>query len=57
VLPLITISIVADVMGDRAGHVLEPIGEWAATRWPIVVAPLVSLVAVALLAHGIVQLA
>jgi len=57
VLPLIAITIVAAVMGDRAERVLEPIGTWVATRWPIVVAPLVSVVGIALLAYGIVRLA
>lgn len=57
VLPLIAITVVAATMGDRAGRVLLPLGDWVATRWPVVVAPLVSAAGVAVSAYGIVQLA
>jgi Sap, sulfolipid-1-addressing protein len=56
VLPLIAITVVAAVMGDRAGQVLAPVADWVATKWPIVVAPMVVAAGVALAAYGIAQL-
>jgi Sap, sulfolipid-1-addressing protein len=57
VLPLIAITVVAAVMGDRAGQVLAPVADWVATRWPVVVAPMVAAAGLALTAYGIAQLA
>ena len=56
VLPLIAIAVVSAIMGERAGRVLAPVGDWVATRWPVVVAPLVAAVGIALPAYGIVKL-
>lgn len=54
--PLIAIVIVYAVMRERASGLLEPVGDWIATRWPIVVAPLAGAVGVGLTAYGIVNL-
>jgi cytochrome c biogenesis protein CcdA len=54
--PLIAIVIACAVMGDRAGRVVAPIGDWIATRWPFVVAPLTEAAGIALTAYGILQL-
>jgi hypothetical protein len=56
VMPLIAITIVCAVMGDRAAGVVAPVGNWIATRWPIVVAPLLAAAGVALATYGIIQL-
>jgi cytochrome c biogenesis protein CcdA len=56
VLPLIAITLIAVVMGDRAARVLAPVGDWVATRWPIVVAPLVAAAGLAVTVYGVVQL-
>ena len=57
VLPLIAIVIVCAVMGERAGRVLAPIGEWVATHWPAIVAPLAAVAGLALTTYGITRLA
>ena len=57
VLPLLAIVATCVVMGARAGDVLEPVGDWIDTHWPIVVAPLAIVVGVAVMAYGILQLA
>ncbi|HEY2004846.1 MAG TPA: GAP family protein [Solirubrobacteraceae bacterium] len=56
-LPLFAIVAVCCVIGERAGRVLAPVGDWINTHWPMVVAPLAALVGVALVAYGIVKLA
>ena len=56
VLHLIAIVITCAVMGDRAARVVDPVGDWIATRWPLVVAPLTEAAGVALTAYGIVPL-
>jgi hypothetical protein len=56
VMPLIAIVVIRAVMGERAGTVLTPIGDWIATRWPIVVAPLAATVGVILGVDAILQL-
>jgi cytochrome c biogenesis protein CcdA len=48
-LPLIAIAALFVVMGRRAERVLQPVGDWLMTRWPVVVGPLTA-------AFGIVQL-
>ncbi len=56
-LPLIAIVIVCAVMGERGGRRLAPMGEWVATRWPVLVAPVAGAAGVALITYGSVQLA
>ncbi len=56
-LPLIAIVIVCAVMGERGGRKLAPVGEWIATRWPFVVAPIAGAAGVGLITYGSVQLA
>ncbi len=56
-LPLFAIVAMCFVMGNRAGHVLAPIGDWINTHWPMVVAPLAAVVGLALMTYGIVKLA
>jgi cytochrome c biogenesis protein CcdA len=55
-LPLIAIVALCFLMGERAGLVLAPVGDWIATHWPTVVAPLAVVVGVALMAYGVVRL-
>jgi cytochrome c biogenesis protein CcdA len=55
-LPLVAIVVVCGVMGEQGVRRLAPVGDWIAMRWPIVVAPLIAAVGVALTAYGIVQL-
>jgi len=57
VLPLILIVIVCAVMGDRAGQLLAPVGDWIAMRWPVVVAPLVTAAGAGVMGYAIAQLA
>jgi hypothetical protein len=56
VLPLIAIVVVCGITGERGARRLAPVGDWIAMRWPVVVAPLIAAVGVALTAYGIVQL-
>jgi Sap, sulfolipid-1-addressing protein len=56
-LPLFVIVAMCFAIGQRAGQVLSPVGDWINTHWPVVVAPLAAIVGVALIAYGIVQLA
>ncbi len=56
-LPLFVITGMCFLIGQRAGQVLAPVGDWINAHWPMVVAPLAALVGVALIAYGIVQLA
>lgn len=56
VLPLIAIVVACGVMGEEGGRRLAPVGDWIAMRWPIVVAPLIALVGIALTVYGVVQL-
>jgi Sap, sulfolipid-1-addressing protein len=55
-LPLIGITIVCAVMGQRAAAFLRPVVDWLFTRWPIVVGPLAAIVGIGLTAYGIVRL-
>ena len=57
VLPLVLIVIVCAVMGERAGQLLAPVGDWIAMRWPVVVAPLVAAAGAGVMAYAIAQLA
>ena len=56
-LPLIVIAAVFMVMGERAGGVVRPAGDWLVTHWPVVVGPLTAAIGIALFAFGFVQLA
>ena len=56
-LPLIAIAVVFVVMGERAGDVVRPAGDWLFTHWPVVVGPLTVAIGIALFAFGFVQLA
>jgi cytochrome c biogenesis protein CcdA len=56
VLPLIAIVAVCAVMGERAGEVVAPVGDWIATRWPVVVAPLAGAAGIGITAYGTSQL-
>ncbi len=57
VLPLIVITALCAVMGERAGKVLEPVGDWISLRWPVVVAPLAVVAGLALTVYGVTKLA
>ena len=56
VLPLIVIVVLCAVMGERAGRMLTPVGDWISLRWPVVVAPLAEAAGVALAVYGVVHL-
>jgi hypothetical protein len=56
VVPLIAIVIACAVLGDGARRFVKPLGDWIATRWPFVVAPLTEAAGIALTAYGITQL-
>jgi cytochrome c biogenesis protein CcdA len=56
VLPLIAVVVLCAVMGERAGRLVAPVGNWIAMHWPAVVAPLAAAIGVALTAYGILQL-
>jgi cytochrome c biogenesis protein CcdA len=56
VVPLIAIVIACAVLGDDAARVVTPLGDWIATRWPLVVAPLTEVAGIALTVYGILQL-
>lgn len=56
VLPLIAIVIVCGVTGERGARVLTPAADWIAMHWPIVVAPLVATVGLAVGVYSILQL-
>ena len=55
-LPLIAIAGLIVVMGERAEHILGPVGDWLSAHWPVVVAPLTAVFGIGVLAFGIVQL-
>jgi cytochrome c biogenesis protein CcdA len=55
-LPLIAITVVIAIMGERAEHILRPVGDWLSAHWPAVVAPLTAAFGIGVLAFGIVQL-
>jgi cytochrome c biogenesis protein CcdA len=55
-LPLIAITVVIAVMGERAERILRPVDRWLSAHWPVVVAPLTAAVGIGVLAFGIVQL-
>jgi hypothetical protein len=53
---LIAIVIACGAMGPQGARRLAPIGDWIAMHWPIVVAPLIGAVGVALTVDGILHL-
>lgn len=55
-LPLVAIVVVTAVLGERGAKRLAPIGDWIATRWPVVVAPLLGVAGFGLVTYGIVRL-
>ena len=55
-LPLIAIAVVIAIMGQRAERILQPVGGWLSSHWPVVVAPLTAAFGIGVLAFGIVQL-
>lgn len=55
-LPLIAIAVVFAVKGDRAKAILRPVGDWLFAHWPVIVAPLTTVIGIGVLAFGIVQL-
>jgi hypothetical protein len=50
------IVVLCAVMGERAGRMLTPVGDWISLRWPMVVAPLAEAAGVALAVYGVVHL-
>lgn len=50
--PLIAVVIVCGVMGQAGAKRLAPVADWIATRWPIVVAPLIGVVGLVLAVYG-----
>jgi cytochrome c biogenesis protein CcdA len=55
-LPLIVITVVFAVMGDRAERILQPVGEWLTAHWPLVVGPVTGAFGVAVLIFGLTHL-
>jgi hypothetical protein len=55
-LPLIVIAAAFVVMGDRAGRRLQPVGDWLASNWPVIAAPLTAIIGIAVLTFGVLQL-
>lgn len=45
------------VVGERAGGVVRPAGDWLFAHWPVIVGPLTVTIGTALFAFGLVQLA
>jgi cytochrome c biogenesis protein CcdA len=56
VLPLIAISVACLIWGERAARRLQPIADWIAMYWPVIVAPLVSLVGIGMAVYGVSRL-
>jgi cytochrome c biogenesis protein CcdA len=56
ILPLIAITLVFAVMGDKAEQTLRPMGDWLTVHWPVVVGPVTGAIGTGLLAYGISQL-
>jgi cytochrome c biogenesis protein CcdA len=56
ILPLIAITLVFAVMGDKAEQTLRPMGDWLTDHWPVVVGPVTGAIGTGLLAYGISQL-
>ncbi len=56
ILPLIVIVVLCAVMGERAGQVLAPVGDWISLHWPVIVAPLAEVAGIALAAYGVIHL-
>lgn len=55
-LPLIAITAIVALKGDRAERILQPVGDWLFAHWPAIVAPLTAAIGIGLLALGIVHL-
>lgn len=55
-LPLIAIAVAFAVLGDRAEHILQPMGDWLLGHWPLIVGPITAAIGIAVLVFGIVQL-
>ncbi len=55
-LPLIAIAGLIAVMGKRAKRILGPVRDWLSAHWPMLVAPLTTVLGIGVLAFGIVQL-
>jgi hypothetical protein len=55
-LPLIAISVLIAVLGERAQRLLTPAGDWLSAHWPAVVAPLTAAFGIGVLAYGILEL-
>jgi cytochrome c biogenesis protein CcdA len=55
-LPLIVIAIMFAVLGQRGVAILQPVGDWLFSHWPLIVGPLTAMIGSGVLAFGIVQL-
>jgi hypothetical protein len=55
-LPLITIAAVIGIMGERSERILQPIGEWLFSHWPLIVGPMTSVFGIGVLTFGLVEL-
>jgi cytochrome c biogenesis protein CcdA len=55
-LPLIGITAVVALKGNRAERILQPVGDWLFAHWPAIVGPLTAAIGIGLLALGIVHL-
>jgi cytochrome c biogenesis protein CcdA len=55
-LPLIAIAAAFMFMGERAGGVVRPIGDWLFAHWPVIMAPVTAAIGIALFVYGLVQL-
>ncbi len=56
VLPLIAITVVRAIMGERGAELLVSVSDWIQTHWPTIVAPIAGVVGAAITTYGIVQL-
>ena len=56
-LPLIVIAAIVALMGNRAAHILQPVGDWLFAHWPAIVGPLTAVVGIGILLLGILNLA
>jgi cytochrome c biogenesis protein CcdA len=55
-LPLIVIAVIVALMGNRAEHILRPVGDWLFVHWPVLVGPLTAAIGIGVLILGLVKL-
>ena len=55
-LPLIAITAVFALKGDRAERILQPGSDWLSAHWPLVVGPITAAIGIGVVVFGILQL-